>query len=57
MAGQFAYDHWPTAEEFGYAEEDSLGDWKEATLLYHAMNGDAVFIKTKWRDGLAGTGN
>ncbi|XZE18280.1 hypothetical protein SH449x_003568 [Pirellulaceae bacterium SH449] len=53
MAGQFAYDHWPTAEEFGYAEESSLGDWKEATLLYHAMNGDAVFIKpngaTAWR--------
>ncbi len=53
MAGQFAYDHWPTAKEFGYAEESSLGDWKEATLLYHAMNGDAVFIKpngaTAWR--------
>ncbi len=37
MAGQFAYDDWPTAEEFGYAEESSLGDWKEATLLYHAI--------------------
>ena len=52
-AGQFAYDHWPTAAEFGYAEESSLGDWKEATLLYHSMNGDAVFIKpngaTAWR--------
>lgn len=52
-AGQFAYNHWPTAEEFGYAEESSLGDWKEATLLYHSMNGDAVFIKpngaTAWR--------
>lgn len=52
-AGQFAYDHWPTAEEFGYAEKSSLGDWKAATLLYHSMNGDAVFIKpngaTAWR--------
>ena len=52
-AGQFAYNHWPTAEEFGYADINSLGKWKEATLLYHSMNGDAVFIKpngaTAWR--------
>lgn len=52
-AGQFAYNHWPTAEEFGYADINSLGEWREATLLYHSMNGDAVFIKpdgaTAWR--------
>lgn len=52
-AGQFAYDDWPTAEEFGYADKESLGDWNEATLLYHSTNGDAVFIKpngaTAWR--------
>ena len=53
MAGQFAYDHWPTAEDFGYRDKSSLGDWREATLLYHSLNGDAVFIKpdgaTAWR--------
>ncbi len=52
-AGQFSYDSWPTAEEFGYAEKSSLGTWKDATLLYHSINGDAVFIKpsgaTAWR--------
>ncbi len=52
-AGQFAYDHWPTAKEFGYSDERLLGGWKDATLLYHSINGDAVFIKpngaTAWR--------
>ena len=52
-AGQFAYNDWPTAEEFGYRDKSSLGDWVEATLFYHSVNGDAVFIKpngtTAWR--------
>ena len=52
-AGQFSYDSWPTAEEFGYADKSSLGTWKDATLFYHSINGDAVFIKpsgaTAWR--------
>lgn len=52
-AGQFAYDQWPTAEEFGYRDKSSLGDWATATLLFHCHNGDALFIKpngaTAWR--------
>ena len=52
-AGQFTYDNWPTAEEFGYADENSLGDWNQATVFYHSTNGDAVLIKpngaTAWR--------
>lgn len=52
-AGQFSYDSWPTAEEFGYADKSSLGTWKDATLFYHSVNGDAVFITpsgaTAWR--------
>lgn len=52
-AGQFAYDSWPTAREFGYSNEDSLGTWTDATLLYLCLNGDAVFIQpggaTAWR--------
>lgn len=52
-AGQFAYDQWPTAEEFGYRDKSSLGNWATATLLYHSKNGDAVFIEpngaTAWR--------
>ena len=52
-AGQFAYDSWPTAREFGYSDESNLGTWTDATLLYLCLNGDAVFIKpdgaTAWR--------
>ncbi len=52
-AGQFSYESFPTAEEFGYADKSSLGTWKDATLFYHSINGDAVFIKpsgaTAWR--------
>lgn len=52
-AGKFSYESFPTAEEFGYADKSSLGTWKDATLFYHSINGDAVFIKpsgaTAWR--------
>ncbi len=53
FAGQFAYDFWPTGEAFGFAGDSSLGDWKDARLLYHSRNGDAVLIQpngaTAWR--------
>lgn len=52
-AGQFSYDSWPTVEEYGYADKSSLGTWKDATLFYHSINGDTVFINpsgaTAWR--------
>jgi hypothetical protein len=53
MSGQFAYDSWPTAKDFSCRDSDSLGAWKDAKLLYHSLNGDAVFIRpdgsTAWR--------
>ncbi len=44
-AGQFTYRHWSTASDFGARNAESFGDWRDAKLLYAAMNGDSVFIK------------
>lgn len=53
VAGHFTFNYCPTAEDFGYREEESLCDWKDSRLLYLACNGDGVFIKpngsTAWR--------
>lgn len=44
-AGQFAWRHWPSASDFDSQDANSYGDWRDAKLLYAAMNGDSVFIK------------
>lgn len=44
-SGQFTFKHWPSADAFNSREDNSFGDWRDAKLLYAAMNGDSVFIK------------
>ena len=44
-AGQFAWRHWPSASDFDSRDANSYSDWRDAKLLYAAMNGDSVFIK------------
>lgn len=44
-AGQFGLHHWPSASDFNSRDANSYGDWRDAKLLYAAMNGDSVFIK------------
>ena len=44
-AGQFALRHWPSVSDFNSRDANSYGDWRDAKLLYAAMNGDSVFIR------------